>query len=396
MTKQDAGVGDDNLQAVLRRIDELGPVIAGDAAKAEELGHLTDAVVDGLRGAGLFGALVPADLGGLDLTLPESIEVFRAVAEHDASTAWTLAILADGALFGRLLGREPFAELVVDGTTMIAGSLNPLTAAAVPAEGGYRLSGTVNYASGSHHADWLMVAAWVERDGIRSVVDGIPDLIAGIIPIGEATILDTWSPSGMRATGSDDCRVDDVFVAQRFTFPWGDAATRSDDDVWSRIPLLVQIGGALSATAVGAARGALRSFVDLAGAKTPSASFDLLADRPQAQLAAGEAEGLVFAAEATLAAAVEDVWLQGESGRLFEPTDRARLRARAVTATRLAAQAVDLLHEVGGMSAVAEGAPLERAWRDVHTATQHLVLNSARYEVTGRILLGRDPGSPVI
>ncbi|MET0803209.1 MAG: hypothetical protein ABW009_04905, partial [Acidimicrobiales bacterium] len=217
-------MGHDNLNAALRRIDELGPVIAGDAAKAEELGHLTDAVVDGLRGAGLFGALVPADLGGLDLTLPESIEVFRAVAEHDASTAWTLAILADGALFGRLLGGEAFAELVVDGTTMIAGSLNPLTAAAVPAAGGYRLSGTVNYASGSHHADWLMVAAWVERDGIRSVVDGIPDLIAGIVPISEATILDTWSPSGMRATGSDDCRVDDVFVAQRFTFPWGDAA----------------------------------------------------------------------------------------------------------------------------------------------------------------------------
>ncbi|MET0488745.1 MAG: acyl-CoA dehydrogenase family protein, partial [Acidimicrobiales bacterium] len=91
-------MGHDNLNAALRRIDELGPVIAGDAAKAEELGHLTDAVVDGLRGAGLFGALVPADLGGLDLTLPESIEVFRAVAEHDASTAWTLAILADGAL----------------------------------------------------------------------------------------------------------------------------------------------------------------------------------------------------------------------------------------------------------------------------------------------------------
>ncbi|MET0737750.1 MAG: acyl-CoA dehydrogenase family protein, partial [Acidimicrobiales bacterium] len=105
-------MGHDNLNAALRRIDELGPVIAGDAAKAEELGHLTDAVVDGLRGAGLFGALVPADLGGLDLTLPESIEVFRAVAEHDASTAWTLAILADGALFGRLLGREAFAELV--------------------------------------------------------------------------------------------------------------------------------------------------------------------------------------------------------------------------------------------------------------------------------------------
>ena len=348
MTEQDADVRG-GLGAALRRIEELGPVIAGDAAKAEELGHLTDAVVDGLRGAGLFGALVPADLGGLDLTLPESIEVFRAVAEHDASTAWTLAILADGALFGRLLGREALAELVVDGTTMIAGSLNPLTAAAVPAEGGYRLSGTVNYASGSHHADWLMVAAWVERDGIRSVVDGIPDLIAGIIPISEATILDTWSPSGMRATGSDDCRVDDVFVAERFTFPWGDAATRSDDDVWSRIPLLVQIGGALSDR--GRRRsGALRSFVDLAG-EAAVASFDLLADRP-AQLAAGEAEGLF--ARRQLAAAVEDVWQQGEAGDLR--AHRPRLRARA--SRRLGSpQAVDLLHEVGGMSAVARCAP---------------------------------------
>lgn len=31
-------MGDDKLNAALRRIDEFGPVVAGDAAKAEELG----------------------------------------------------------------------------------------------------------------------------------------------------------------------------------------------------------------------------------------------------------------------------------------------------------------------------------------------------------------------
>jgi alkylation response protein AidB-like acyl-CoA dehydrogenase len=67
-----------------------------------------------------------------------------------------------------------------------------------------------------------------------------------------------------------------------------------------------------------------------------------------------------------------------------------------VTAVRLAGQAVDLYHDVGGMSSVKQGSPLERIWRDVHTATQHILLNVARYEIIGRIVLGRDPGTPVI
>jgi len=39
---------------------------------------------------------------------------------------------------------------------------------------------------------------------------------------------------------------------------------------------------------------------------------------------------------------------------------------------------------------------LERAWRDVHTASQHVLLSVARLEITGRALLGLDPGAPVI
>jgi hypothetical protein len=76
--------------------------------------------------------------------------------------------------------------------------------------------------------------------------------------------------------------------------------------------------------------------------------------------------------------------------------DRTRFRSRVVTATQLAARAVDLLHDAAGMNAIAAGTILERAWRDVHTATQHLLLNPARYDITGRVALGRDPGSAVI
>jgi alkylation response protein AidB-like acyl-CoA dehydrogenase len=383
------------LAAALEAVERLGPTIRDEAHAAEQQRRLTEPVVDGLTAAGLFGACVPADLGGLDLTLPECIELFRAVGVHDASASWTLSILANGALFGRLLG-DAFAELVIDGTTKVAGTFNPLSTSALPVDGGYELTGTVGYASGCQHADWLMAAAWVERDGEKSFVDGIPELIAGIVPLGEATILDTWSTTGMRATGSHDCTVDAVVVEERFTFPWGDGALRPELDNWGNLPLLVQIGGSLACSVVGSARGALEAFADLAGAKTPAGSFDLLADKPHGQRAAGEAEGLVLAAEATLAAAADDAWRQGEARRPFELADRSRLRSRVVTATRLAAQAVDLLHDAAGMSAVSEGAVLERAWRDVHTATQHLLLNPARLDITGRVFLGRDPASAVI
>ena len=73
-----------------------------------------------------------------------------------------------------------------------------------------------------------------------------------------------------------------------------------------------------------------------------------------------------------------------------------RLRLGSVTAVRLSAGAIDLLHDAAGMSAVATDSVLDRCWRDVHTMTQHIILSTARFEVAGRVLLGQDPGAPVI
>jgi len=61
-----------------------------------------------------------------------------------------------------------------------------------------------------------------------------------------------------------------------------------------------------------------------------------------------------------------------------------------------AAQAIDLLHDAAGMNAVARDTVLDRCWRDVHTMTQHIILSPARFEIAGRVLLGLDPGSPLI
>jgi len=63
---------------------------------------------------------------------------------------------------------------------------------------------------------------------------------------------------------------------------------------------------------------------------------------------------------------------------------------------RLSKRAVDMVRDAAGMSAVMTPSRLERAWRDVHTASQHVLLSVGRVEVIGRLLLGLDPGSLVI
>ena len=58
------------------------------------------------------------------------------------------------------------------------------------------------------------------------------------------------------------------------------------------------------------------------------------------------------------------------------------------------AQAVDLLYNAAGGTAIYEHNLLERCFRDVHAATAHVGISSANFEISGRVLLGLDPGTP--
>jgi alkylation response protein AidB-like acyl-CoA dehydrogenase len=378
------------------RVDHVGAVARRRADDSERMGQLDDEVVEALHETGLFHLNLPPERGGLDLTLPESVEALRRLSSFDGSTGWVMSILGSGPLFGRFLEQDAFDELFADPRAVIAGSLNPLGGVAEPTADGYCFTGRATYVSGCRHASWLMAGAWVHRDGEKSWIDGRPEMIAGLLPMADATIERTWATSGMRATGSDDCAYVAVEVPQRRTFTWPEPAAKVAAGPISRIPMLVQLGGGAASTIVGAARGAQDHFVELARSKRPTGTTSALADRSYAHMAVGEAEGLILAAEDALARGMEEIWVRAEHDGAFDDALRLRLRLRTVTAARLAIRAVDLLHDAAGMDGVSVSSPLERAWRDVHTASQHVVLNVGRIEVAGRRLLGVDPGSPII
>ena len=378
------------------KAQKLAPIIREHADRAEREAQIPREVVDAFHDAGLFRILLPRKMGGGELTIPDSLRLCEEVARIDGSAGWNLAICSGGPMFGYNLSRVAFEKIYGDPLGLSAGSLNPATTRVVAADGGWRFSGKATYASGSGHATYLMAAGMVLRDGAPQMVDGFPMMRAGLFPIKHAKILNTWSTAGMRGTGSNDCEFENVLVPDEFTFDWLNAKSPWQRGPFENIPLQLQFVGGLVSVVLGTARHALDALNEIAQAKVPAAARSTLRERPLAQIQFAQAEGLLHAARAYLYSCNDEIWRKGEAGESYNIQDRAHARLAVVTAAKLAVQAVDLVADAAGMNSALTSSPIERCWRDVHTATQHVLMNTSRFEVVGRVLFGLDPGSPVI
>jgi alkylation response protein AidB-like acyl-CoA dehydrogenase len=119
-----------------------------------------------------------------------------------------------------------------------------------------------------------------------------------------------------------------------------------------------------------------------------------LRDKPTVQADVGRAEALLGSARAFLFESVERLWDEVAAGKMPSLRQRAVVRVAAAHAAASSAQAVDLLHNAAGGTALFESNPLERCFRDVHATTRHIGTSSNNFELGGRVLLGLDPGTP--
>jgi alkylation response protein AidB-like acyl-CoA dehydrogenase len=378
------------------RIERMAPLVREHADRSERDAQLAAEIVEAMHAAGLFRIFLPAAMGGADLTVPQSLRVFEAMARIDGSAGWNLAICADGPLFGHFIARDAFDTVFRDPRAVIAGSLNPMGTQAIPCDEGWRYSGRATYVSGSAHATWIMVSSFILVDGSPQLSGGVPVMRAGVFPMRECRILDTWSVSGMRGTGSNDCVFENVLVTPEFSYELPDPRSTWQHGPFANVPLTTQIGGALAAVGLGIARHALDALMRLASIKIPAATRASLAQRPLAQIQLAEAEGLLQAARAYLHQAYDEAWRAGELPGAFDARARAAARLASVTAVKLAARAVDLVHDAAGTTAIQTSCDIERCWRDIHAVTQHVILSTGRFEIIGRVLLGLDPGMPII
>ena len=196
-------------------------------------------------------------------------------------------------------------------------------------------------------------------------------------------IIDTWYVTGLRATGTQDLRVDAVFVPEHMV---GHATMGAHRAGFAQVPPVV----------LGLARRAIEEFTQLAQTKQSAFGRPRLAEQVQAQTGVARAEALVRAARTYWHNELETLWCEAVRHAPMSSALRASQRIASLLPTEHCVAAVDVLYHLAGSSAVFQSSPLERCFRDVHTAAQHFQVQEGRWETNGRVLFGLDAGSPVL
>ena len=378
-------------RTLLDAVEEIRPLIQQHAAAAEADRRLGSGVYDAMYGAGLFSMLAPRAHGGLEVHPVEAMRVWEAVARADTAAAWNLVMNQCISAYAAWMSPEGARELFRDGPPTTAGALNP-PAAAIRVEGGWRVTGRVPFGSGCHNARWLAMPA-IEHAGGSPKVDpetGRAAPFAVFFPREQATILDTWHTLGMRGTGSTDYEVQELFVPDHMTAPVGPLATPApgfEGPLYRMWPWTCIMGE--TTVSVGAAAAAVDQAVELCRAKTAAYNAVPLREQQLPQFQLGRAKAQVDASRDTLHAAAGEAYAEVErTGRLLSREAKIRLQLAACFAAETCAEAVRLVNDAVGASAIRASQPFERHFRDTHTLLQHSSKSSARYVSAGRLMLG--------
>lgn len=358
------------------------------AAAGERSGQLAPAVVEAMRDAGIFSMVVPAQIGGGEVDLSMMLRVIEAISRGDGAAGWCAMIAATSATASATLPREGAEEIFGDPRLAAGGVVNP-PGRARRVEGGYVVTGKWGFGSGSGHSAWMLGGCIVHGPaGPEMVAENIPNFRLMFFAREEITILDTWHVSGLRATGSDDWEVREVFVPERRSTALRGGSPWASGTLY-HFPMFGLLSVAVAAVALGIGRAAIEELREVAVTKTPGGSRRTLAERASAQSGIAEAEALVRSSRAFLMETINDIWTRLEAGDRLSLEDRTAMRLSATTTAMNCARAVDICYNLGGATSIYERSALQRQFRDIHTLTQHVMVGQPTLEVAGRIFLGQ-------
>jgi alkylation response protein AidB-like acyl-CoA dehydrogenase len=335
----------------------------------------------------------PRRPGGYETSIRTYVEVMAELGRGCGSTAWVASLINVCAWLAGLFPERAQRDLwASDPDAWAAGSLAP-NGEAVPADGGWRVTGRWPWASGCLHARWAACGIHM-KDGRG----GMANLGLSLMPMAEVEIEDTWFMAGMRGTGSNTVVARDVFVPEHRFLPYpqafaGTYRTEHGDEALYRaafVPVTVLI---LAGAQLGLARAALDHVIAHApGRGITHTTFAAQRDAPGFQMQVAEASIRLDTAFLHAWRAADDLDRAAAESRPLDLAARARVRMDTALAARSCREVVETLVAAHGTSSFGDANRLQRLWRDVHVASHHAITEwQVNLEVYGKALLGVEP-----
>lgn len=371
-------------------------VVIEKAGASERERTLCKDTVEALWRSGLMTHQNPREAGGSEPSIPEMLEVWEELAWQDASVGWIgIANLPSAAFAAAYLPEEGFAEVFTahENRVTLGGQFAP-NGQGVAEGGGFRITGSWSFGSGTGHSEFVIGGFMPFVDGAPVMGEaGLPDMRCAVFPRDQVTFTDGWHVTGLKGTGSYDYHVKDVFVPESRTFPLFTREPIRGGDVF-KMGIMPITGAGHAAWALGVSRSCLDDVRTLAESKQRMGDPSTLAHKPTFQRGLAHHEGMWRAAWCHVRDVNERVWEQVSGGTELTLQMRADLRLAATYATEASREIVQWAHLAAGTTAIREGSRLERAFRDLYTGTQHAFISEKTYIDAAQVMLGLTDQSP--
>ena len=329
---------------------------------------------EALRHAGLFGLMVPTELGGWGAGLLGYAIAAEELAQGCAATAMSFNMhcvvvhsLTTAEPLARAV-RQRVADLVIHerkliaallsepGTTHLLYSTRTCSTQARRVPGGYTLTGTKAFATMVEAADYAAIYAHPEE--VADPESAVPVLIPVHAP--GMRIQPVWDTLGMRATRSDTVILDHCFVPKEMVF--NDVLIPRVGDFLATNESVINLP--YTAVYLGVGCAVLRAIAENVSQRHPQGYGQSLAYHPDIRRRVAKMSAELEAARWLLRYAA---WVADHEGQTAA-AQAAYFKAKYIVGEAVAAATRSAL-EMGGAHVLFKGSPIERLFRDGATAT---------------------------
>jgi alkylation response protein AidB-like acyl-CoA dehydrogenase len=348
-------------------------LIAEYAGASDEAGALDPHLQALVHERGWLRMLAPVDAGGAELALPYAVRLEEAIAAADGSLGWFVTLCAGAGWFAGFLPPQLAREIIGTPGACLGGSGAVAGFADVDGDG-YRLGGQWPIATGAPLATHFTMNAVIREHG-EPLLDsaGRQRVRAFVVPACHVRVHHSWRNIGMRASGSHAFSVDQVWVDAGHAFDIDPAKATAPGPLY-RFPFASLAFVTIAANISGMALHFLQLAATLFERRVHPANGQPLAGHPEVAQALATAHEALQAHRSHFYQLLDEAWQATHRGEELTADATHALHAASLALVNASRRAVDDVFPYCGLVAVNAQSEIGRAWRDLHTATQHAML----------------------
>lgn len=383
---------------LLAATEKIADGLRANASESEKLRMLAPESVELMDEAGLWRILTPRDHGGSEAGLRAQVDSALIVAAADPAAGWVQMVSNAHVWMVGSFPAECQQEVFGAGPDVRVPGTLAAQGKATKVDGGWRLTGRWQFASGIDHGDWVMMGA---------IADVLPDspnrAIHLVVPKADLDVIDTWYTLGLRGSGSKDIAAEDVFVPDhrgvptRLLFDGMSPHGEGHATHLNRLPVLVCLGVQFAAAVIGIADGGLQLHLDRTRTRREIYTGAPKTEDPGTQTRIAESATELTLARSLARQAADRCDEVAATGERLTMEDRAEVLWHASYIGELCRRATERIFASAGAHAIYDDSELQARFRDINTACHHAVADfDGNARMYGRVVLGLDPGTPLV